>query len=255
MPTKPVDPFESSRYSIEHADRRIAELNTEWERFQNAQPYRRFVDNDIETGEYVHKVTLSEPLPRSLPGIAWDVLGNLRSALDQAGSSIARAASGQRKYAHFPFGQSDVDIQYRYKGASKNLPIEVFDFMVAFQPYKGGDDLLYAMNELRNMPTHEEILKLKLVTSGGTVMMNSGAARFKRIPPLWDDAKNEMELFRTPTLEYPDLKFQFGVLVEFAEMDSVRGKPVGALLDAMARKVESIVAALEAESRRLGFIP
>src|ERR1700720_3862881 len=136
-----ADPLHDSRYSVEHAKRRIRELEGEITVFNKTNPCARVLERDPNTTEYVHKINLVKPLPVALSGIAFDVVTNLRSALDQAGFAIAVAAGKKGKDAHFPFGDALAEVQSRAGRRSKDIPKKIFDVMVSAKPHKGGNDL------------------------------------------------------------------------------------------------------------------
>src|SRR5260370_14306351 len=135
------DPFASSRYSIEHAKRRITELEGEVVAFWNSNPYSNAVEQNADGTEDFHKIKLVKPMPISLPGIAFDAINSLRSALDQSGYSVGIAAKTKGKNSHFPFGDSIAEVQSRIGSSSKDIPKDIFDLMVSFKPYKAGNDL------------------------------------------------------------------------------------------------------------------
>ena len=149
--------------------------------------------NDDRTQD-THKVKLVKPMPAALPGIVFDALNSLRAALDQAGYDVAVAAGTTGHNAHFPFRRNLSDVQYRKKARSKDFPEEIFDLMLTFQPYKGGNDLLWALNKLCNSYKHELILPIGM-HSGNAVKIDRAVFHggFRMLPfPLWDRAKNEM---------------------------------------------------------------
>ena len=110
--------------------------------FNKTNPCTQVIERDPNTAEFVHKIKLVKPLPVALSGIVFDVVVNLRSALDQAGFAVAVAAGTNGRAAHFPFGKTLAEVRSRAKEGSKNIPKEIFDVMVSAKPYKGGNDLL-----------------------------------------------------------------------------------------------------------------
>lgn len=81
-------------------------------------------------------------------------------------------------------------------GRCKHLPKKIVDLLRAFKPYKGGDNRLWALNELCNTNKHASIRPVA-IASGGIEYRNITANdRASVIPPVWDRAKNEMELIR-----------------------------------------------------------
>ncbi|MDQ6771293.1 MAG: hypothetical protein M3Z54_15090 [Gemmatimonadota bacterium] len=257
MTARQTVPFDSSRYSVEHAERRLDEFKAEWKRFGESHPYGLRVEQNADQAVDAHKLVLVKPFPRPLSGIAFDAINNLRSALDQAGHDIALAAGTKGRDAHFPFGGTATAPRKR-EGRSKDIPEEIFELMLSFQPYAGGDALLLAVNKLANTPKHETLVRIEpivLVPSAffGDVTVVPGEGGWSW-PPRWDGTKNEMVLFRVPRGKQPKYDLKVGALVEFTQVDAIRGQPADAVLNAMIGKVASIIDALEAESRRLGLM-
>jgi hypothetical protein len=73
-------------------------------------------------------------------------------------------------------------------------------------------------------------------------------------PPIWDRAKQEMIIITLgPEAKY-DYHLQFILFVAFDNVGTASGKAVRGLLWQTLWHVEQIVAAIEAESKRLGII-
>ena len=160
-----VDALQSPRYSIQHAKRRIADFKSEVATFYATKPYAHIRELNADRTEYTLKVKLTKPLPGGLAGNAFDALNGLRSALDQLGYAIATCIDPTKGgYAHFPFGSNLQNVQSLKKRGSKDLPQEVFDLMVAYKPYKGGNDLLWALNKLENSQKHEVVIPFAMYT-------------------------------------------------------------------------------------------
>lgn len=252
------DPFSSSKYSLERAKGHIGDLERQISAFLGTDPYTRVMEHNADRTEDIYKLKLAKPMPRALPGIASDAITNLRASLDQAGYAVAIATGKNGKRAHFPFGLTLREVERRAtgKGPSIDLPKEVFDLMVSFKPYKGGNNLLWALNELCNSQKHELIVPVAIYI-GPTAAINhtylAQPTEFQ-FPPVWDRAKHEMVLARVRhgTAIYYDCTIQF--LVAIGKVDVVEGQPAVAVLNQLAGTVERIVMALEAESRRLGLI-
>jgi len=246
--------FDHARHSLNHAQRRIDELHAEWQAFVEANPYRVVIERDAESGDDVHKVVGGSVKPVWLSGVASDALYGIRSALDQVGYGVACAVGKSGKQAHFPFADTRGEAEALAQRGSRQIPKEIFDLMISFQPYKGGDDLLWAMNKLRNRP-HESILTFEpLVVGMAGSYSNPGMTTGLTWPPRWDRSKDEMILVRTAHGNEPNYDLNIEMLVAFADVDCVRRKPADTVLRAMASKVIGIVGAIEAEARRIGII-
>ena len=73
-------------------------------------------------------------------------------------------------------------------------------------------------------------------------------------PHIWDSTKNEMEIVTLGPNTKVNYNFDFRLFISFSDIEAVAGQPVSAVFDALTRKVESVFMAIEAESRRLGYI-
>lgn len=258
-----TDSLESSRYSVEHAKRRIRELDTEILAFGQTNPYIQVVEHDADTGEQVYKIKLIKPLPVSLKGIAFDAIINLRAALDNAGYSIAIAAGTRGKDGHYPFGGNYNDAQSCIKRRSKDIPREIFDVMLASKPYKGGNDLLWALNKLSNTRKHEIIIPMVAASGPFEITVGGGSGHniFRATGPVslggrtWNRTKNELEYMRFGHGSQVDIdaNFSFTFFIAFSKVDVVDGQPAIGVLDAMTGEVERILMAIEDEAKRIGI--
>lgn len=249
-----TDIFHSSKYSIEHAKRRLAELEAELLAWFKSDPYTRVIDKSADGTQQVHKLKLAKPMPASLSGIVFDTANSLRSSLDQAGYSIARAIKKSGSNAHFPFGGTLADAQSAMNRRSKELPKEIFDLMISFKPYKGGDNLLWSLNELCNSHKHEIIVPVASHT-GGIQLTGTAALGLRiRYPMVWDRAKNEMEILYAPWGAEFNFDFKFEQFITATDIEFMDGLPIDGVLNTLISKVDGILMAIEAESRRIGII-
>jgi len=257
------DPFQKSRYGIEDAKRRIGEFELGSIAFAESHPYAIVTEPSADGTQEVHKVKLTQPLPPTLCRIAVDAVSDLRGALDRAAYACTIASMGDRDTSRvrsfFPFGdiakQPPSDRSAR--GSSADIPNEIFDLMASFTPYEGGDDLLYALNQLCN--TQEDKIVVPVCTQAGPttfrnfkMLQNPGTVVMHT--PEWDATKNEMVLITAATgTEYSYDKLQIAVYVATAHATVVGGQPAVDVLDALLGRVESILVAVEAEAHRIGL--
>lgn len=184
--------LESSRYCIERAKHHIRDFEWQVIEFYASKPYTKIIETDSDTSEELHKIKLVKPMPIALPGIAFDVVNNLRPALDQA----CYAINPQKNGSSFPFARNTKHFENSINGKTKHLPKEIVDLIRRFKPYKGGDNLLWALNELCNANKHAIVCPVATVSGGvaaDTLVMRGPG---KMLPPRWDRTKNEMILFR-----------------------------------------------------------
>lgn len=193
-------------------------------------------------------------MPVALPGIAFDAVNNLRSALDQAIYGINLAVGVTDRNSFFPIAKDGTHFQNAVKGRCKNLPPEIVNLISSFKPYKGGNDLLWALNELCNTDKHGIISPVALNTSSvhyKSMVFHTG---FRGLGfPIWDRTKNEMELYRLAKGGTAETDFNITHYIAICNVEFVDGQPSEAVLGEFVRIVEGIVLALEAETARLGL--
>lgn len=250
-----ADPFESSRRKIAWAKKHIEDLTREVNAFLKEDPYEVFTEPHPSKAEHVvYKVRL-RPLPSALAEITGDAVNNLRSALDHAMYAVA-VASGcdSPKNAYFPFSRTAADFENNLRGRCKDVPKEIYPLLRAFKPYNGGNQLLFALNIVCTGDKHKILIPVVswAITTGVDL---GGTGHFTMPnPPIWDSAKNEMELLTLgPGAKYK-ASFNFTTLIAFGESKSLGGAPAVTGLNQFVSEVESVLLAIEAESRRLGFI-
>jgi len=245
------DHLENSRYSVGHAKRRIAEFQREFDAFVESESIVIVTESDLDAAQDVHKLKLVKPMPVPLKGTAFDVVSNLRAALDHAGYAIAIADGKKGDDAHFPFGINAQSRRSLNRGRSVDIRREIFDVMFAFEPYEGGNDVLFALNRLCNTHKHEVVVPTALASGAFKVTKFDG--RFSLIRSPWDRVKNEMEFARTEIGKELSGEFQFEIAIVFGDIDFVRGEPVLKVLCAICEEVERVLEAIEAEALRIGI--
>jgi len=218
-----ADPFESSRRKIARAKEQLANLEREVTWFQMSNPYTRVIEPHTDRpGHEVHKIKRTKTLPLSINDIAADVVGNLRNSLDNASYGIAVASGlSNPKCTAFPFAGS-VGQMANALGRSKDLPPQIQSLLCGFQPYPGGDDLLWALNEICIADKH----KLLIPIGSGFADLGTHVEAFGYIQmpqtPTWDRTKNEMELFTVSSdTEQVKYDFRFSVFVVFNDIKIV----------------------------------
>ena len=249
-----TDPFHSSRYSIERGKTHIDQLKRDMAAFRELKPYTRVVEPNHEGGFKSHKIRLIETIPPSFSGIIFDAANSLRSSLDQAGYAVARGCGKRGDNAHFPFGNDKNNASACIKGRSRDIPQEIFDHMMSFKPYKGGNDLLWALNNLSNTPKHEVIVDVR-VTPGisfvrGKIYPGIEPVRFLA----WDSAKNEMEISRSPLESTDEVDFGGSLLIAIDNVRGVAGQEVYGTLFQMLGIVQGCVRVIEDRARHFGFV-
>ena len=240
------DPFYSSKYSVERAKHHVNDLKLQIAEFFKTTPYTRVCETNADRTQNIHKFKLIKPMPVHLSGIARDAVFSLRSALDQA----MYAMTG--KFLYFPFRNSKSEFKDAMKDVRKSVPKEIANLVSGFKPYKGGDDLLWALNKMNNPNKHGIIRPVAFALLVAQFERDDGVPA-PRIPA-WDRTKNEMEFILSVPSAPVEPKFEIATWVAICDVEVVDGQPVDAVLNNLTSKVEGIVMALEAEAKRIGLV-
>lgn len=250
--------LDSARSMLARAQMHIGAFREAVMAFLDSEPFLQVAELDTASNERVTKLKLVKAAPLELNHIAADALVNLRSALDQAGYAVATAAGGKGRDTYFPFGDNEAEVRSRDRSGSKEIPKEIFDVMVSFKPYQGGDDFLWAMNKLCNANKHRLLNEMASRTDNATkfsLVLRKGApdGKLQVRMPQWNHVAKELELFRCDANNNDDYHYdiQLRVFVSFGGIGVLDGHPAEGVLDLLAKKVETIISALDAEATRI----
>ena len=252
-----TDIFADPKLLLAGANEDINELEGQIRAFFDPTPYARVVEHNPKTGFDTHKLKLTKKFPESLSRRAAHIAADLRSTLDQAGFACAKASGNTRlKNTYFPFAPTVADIDRVIRGRCKDLPPEIVTLFRSFNAYRGGDDLLWALNEIANSRKHRIIVPIGQGTGGGMIKNFRCPGRLKSMgfPPRWDTIKNEVILCEVAHDSNTTYNLSISFYVGFGKIDVVGGKPVDRVLNALSSKVSGILSATEAEATRIGLI-
>lgn len=251
-----LDPFAGSKRRLARAKEHVASLDAEISAFFGSKPWTSVNDPDPnEPNKILGKIRFTRRLPDLIYDLAEEAIEGLRAALDKTAFVIAR--NPLAKSAYFPIADSAADLENVIKGRCKDLPPEIVSYLRIFLPYKGGNDLIWAMNKARQRTLHG------LISIGATYP--GGSARLRNITggitwgpmvvvsPIWNSEKNEITFFKVGAGSNFEYDLNFSLYVAIDDPDTLRGQPLVPALNAMATEVEPIIVALEAEARRLGL--
>jgi hypothetical protein len=148
--------FAGPRVKIERAKRFIAELGLEVEQYLASNPGS--VQIAMVNGEPKARVTI-EPIGHMPSAIIGDCIHNLRTALDQMASELARINDKSDKDVYFPFsdGPNTFEAAIETKRFAKAGEDAVL-LLKEFKPYRGGNDDLRAIHDLDIIDKHTAII-------------------------------------------------------------------------------------------------
>ncbi len=248
--------FEDAKDKIAWADKRFGDLDLEIRKFWQLDPYEEIIEaHPDKPGYQVRKIKLVKEMPSDITHVISEIVGKLRSALDGAGYAVALASGKSApKSTAFPFSGSLASLSNAIGGRCKDIPAPIQSLFCGFQPYRGGDDLLWSLNEICNAEKHA--IAAPIGTGAFPQSVRVRGTGFSEIPRphKWDGAKNEMVLITLgPDTEF-DYEFNFSMFIGFGDVGTVQGREVRHTLAQLGTKVQGIIEAIEAESRRIGLV-
>jgi hypothetical protein len=249
------DPFESPKLLLDGARHDVKNFDSESREFIDNCFAVPFTQIDNKTREKVVKYRIAQKMPGHLRVLASNVVNNLRHALDQAVNCAAVELGATKRNNYFPFAKDSTDIDRIIRDSCKSVRADLIPTLKGFQPYGGGDDLLYSLSRIAGPNKHQLVLKTNLDLTH--LIINDLMAIFRSPGSFgfggWDSAKQELEFARIGPGGYLKCnpKAKLPVFVSLSDSKIASGEPATAFLDTLAGKVESIVSAIEAETDRL----
>jgi hypothetical protein len=251
-----IDIFHSAKLRLSRAKEHLIDLNDRIKAFFDAKPYKLVVESDSNGWIHAHKIKFTKPFPDDFAVVAADVVDNLRSALDQSWFAIAiisRVIKSSGK-AYFPFADNASDFDSVLRRGCKNFPHDILTLLRTFKPYKGGNDLLWALNRICATNKHEMLAPTSINVNMGFSVVKTRKGRTEIITPKWNRRDNEIIYFITFKDDEIDYHIPLALDIAFDKVEIVAGQPAVAVLNRLAGEVENILLALEREIRRLGFV-
>jgi hypothetical protein len=243
-----MDPFQSSLQRIARAKKHINDLDRRINKFFKKQPYARTIEDDTDGINILHKIKLTKQFPAGFTDLAIEAIEGLRAALDHAtfAACVATGNSNPRN-SYFPIAGSLDELDNVIKRRCKDIPPDIITLCRSFNPYKGGNDLIFALNKLCNTNKHRIIIPVGMANAGTHFKHMTISGPFSIPNPVWDREKNEIVFAKTA----PNTKLQYNINfffhVAFGESDIVDGQPVIPVLRKIAEEVNRIVLAIQAE--------
>jgi hypothetical protein len=248
--------FESPKRTLRRAKYHINDLEAQLLAFQEREGWFYDIDRDPDTGDELHKIKFKDDsFEWGFPCIVFDAVNNLRACLDQT-SYAACVANGRpnTKIAYFPFASDAAHWSNRVNGL-KDLPAEILAMFERRNAYEGGNNTLWAVNELCNTTKHARLVPIRI----GKIEVSFPAAITAIVPitvssTAFNAQTNEIELARLPpdAQRGTNTKISFSIVLEHPSKAINGRQPVG-LLNQMVNVIESILMATEGECLRLGF--
>jgi hypothetical protein len=258
MNTNSHPSFRSPRVALGNAQRHTTYLKGAIDRFFSDEPYTHRRDVDPETGEDVFKIVLVKEIPDEIFAMAGDAFGNIRECLDQTAYTVAtacRLSNTKLKRIYFPFASDSSSMNKAIRDKCSGIPEEIKALYRSFKPYKGGDDALWALNEIANTKKHRYLVPVGNYVGGATFNDISVAScqDLSIMFPYWDGAKNELVYMRGRGLTDFNYEVKVSFDIAVSQIDVLRGQPVIGLLNHLAGRAATIVSQVEAKCVEVGL--
>jgi hypothetical protein len=155
---------------ITRAKEHVADLERERRAFLDTNPFKVAAKRDPETRKLVYYVMSAEATPDCLPLIAGDAIQNLMSALDHLAYQLVWSdTAGHPQYPdriHFPVGDDKEKYEKKKRRHMKGAHEETLEAIDAMEPYKGGNNLLWALYRLNNIDKHRMLFTVGSQAAG-----------------------------------------------------------------------------------------
>lgn len=149
------DRLRGVRHKIERAKVHIREVEAQIGAFtrENRRCVRR--EDDADTGEIVHRVRFTTPIPDELPLVIGDAAHNLRTALDHLAWQLV-AANGQTPSRDTSYPIFETAAKYATHSLRKvqGMAAAAKGLIERTQPYHAGNEMLGKLSELDNYDKH-----------------------------------------------------------------------------------------------------
>jgi hypothetical protein len=193
-------------------------------------------------------------IPDHVGDTAVEALDGIRSALDTACSASAAALGvSEPKYAYFPLADTKEQLDNVIKGRCKDIHPDVVELLRTFEPYEGGNKLLWALNRVRRQNQHHILAEVGF--GANAFRLNAcqpdhiGPFGFNVLMPKWDKEKREVHVIHCdPTTTFRALDIDVHFYAALGDAGILTGEPVIPLLNKLEGEAERIVMAIEAEA-------
>lgn len=250
---------------IKRAKDHATELERQLRAFFDTNPYKVATKHDPQTRKLIYYVASADPIPECVPLIAGDAIQNLMSALDHLAYQIVCSDTSDNppnpNWIYFPIADDAAKYGAKKTGKMEGAQPQTFAAIDALKPYKGGNDLLWALYRLNNIEKHRLLLTVGSQAAGVNVAQDMARRAGSSFPPEALAALESMRLFLIPTDrgfplkkgfelftgavdEKPDPKQEFRFEVALNEPGIIEGKPILETVHQFTALVEGIVVAL-----------
>jgi hypothetical protein len=152
--------LEGAFAKLQWADREIEKARDEIRTFLNKEPYKVIIDAETEPGIRLIKFDLQERIPALLNVSIGQILSAQRSSLDLLAVALAKRNRVQKlRSIYFPIAENSATLNGgQMRATFDGIGANAAQAIKALQPYKGGNDLLFALHSLNNHAKHRDLI-------------------------------------------------------------------------------------------------
>ncbi|MCZ4343380.1 hypothetical protein O4H52_17325 [Sphingomonadaceae bacterium G21617-S1] len=248
------DRFESPALRLKWAHRNLDEFEEGCTALIADDQRVMSVEYDAEADETFIVLTFPNEPPEKLRELADRIIGDLRSALDQAVRASAsllhpELSEAQLKYAVFPFADTEKGLARQLvspKGPFRSVPPALHDLIHETEPYPRdpetlapGNNMLCLLNNLANPQKHESLLE---IGPGGAMALwhRPIGEGFKYLFPR-PRPEGNFELLRHKGRPGPEYKISLASTVYLVQSDPIGTFDAPGVLRDIGKLVEKIV--------------
>ena len=252
-----ADPFTSAKRRLARANEHIESIKKAVAVFFDTKPYAEVREPNAR-GFHELKIRLIAPFPAVITDLTVETVEGLRASLDHVMAPIVeRVGIGRGDKIHFPIADSAGGLKHILEaGSLKGLPADIKARLMMYKPYKGGNEIIWALNRVRRQAAHRLVVPI-----GSAALMQSAEISTSEpmpltvYPPRWDSEKNEIILLETSPTGKPKYDFKFMFAVAFGDVEEVGGRDLLAVLMDMAKEVRKVLDDMERTCTAIGLFP
>lgn len=222
--------------------------------------YKEEVFFDEGTQENLHAIQLSEDIDLLSVGcVAFDAISCLRSVMDQvvyAATCVITASKNRGfdpKKVKFPFSEklTDARKQFEKKGPAYEVPVELHNILMSFEPFKGGRYGLWEFNEIRNVGIHRVIAPSAVAVRGPFKGYNGVQGSFKFVNE-WDPSNRKAIFLREKDNHFYDFSYEIERIdISFGPDTELAGKRVLEALYHLSSVTFNIIEIVQQETEKI----
>jgi hypothetical protein len=140
--------------ALEH----VKQLDLWYDSWVASNPRTFTTEYNAKGGAKGVKLHLPNPVPITVGIILGDIVHNMRCALDHLAGAVAVKNSRSTKGVYFPIAPDVASLPAAVADKLRKCPQSFRDFVMGHQPYKGGNDALYALHQMDILDKHQVVI-------------------------------------------------------------------------------------------------